>query len=51
VFHLEKFGLALCVVVHVYNCSNEAEAGGLQVQGHPGLHSDTLSQKNQGLGM
>jgi hypothetical protein len=27
--------------------SQEAEAGGLRIQGHPGLHSKTLPQKNK----
>jgi hypothetical protein len=36
------------VVVHAFNPSTqEAEAGGLQVQGQPGLHSETLPHKNK----
>jgi hypothetical protein len=30
------------VVVHTYNLTRETEGGGLQVWGHPGLHSKTL---------
>jgi hypothetical protein len=31
--------------VHTCNaCIQEVEAGGMQIQGHPGLHSKTLSQ-------
>jgi hypothetical protein len=34
------------MVVHIYNPTTwEVEAGSLQVQGQPGLHSDTLFQK------
>jgi hypothetical protein len=34
--------------VHAHNCSTQkAEAGGLKVQGQPGLHSETLSQNKQ----
>jgi hypothetical protein len=33
--------------VQAYNSSTwEAEAGGLQVQGQPGLYNETLSQNN-----
>jgi hypothetical protein len=33
-------------MIRAYNHSTpEAEAGGLQIQGQPGLHSETLSQK------
>jgi hypothetical protein len=45
------FHQILCVemlgmVVHTCNSSTiKAEAGALQVQGQPGLHSETLSQK------
>jgi hypothetical protein len=36
------------MLVHTYKPSTwEAEAGELQVQGQPGLHRETLSQKNQ----
>jgi hypothetical protein len=36
------------VVVHVFNPStSEAEAEGLQVQSHSGLHSETMSQKTK----
>jgi hypothetical protein len=36
--------------VVVYTCkfsTQEAEAGGYQVQGQPGLHSEILPQKNK----
>jgi hypothetical protein len=36
------------MVVQICNASNlEAEAGGSQIQSQPGLHSETLSQKNK----
>jgi hypothetical protein len=36
----------LGIKLHAYNPSTlEAEAGGSQVQGQPGLHSETLFQK------
>jgi hypothetical protein len=36
------------VVVHAYNLGpQEAEAGGSQAQGQPGLHSKTLSKPNE----
>jgi hypothetical protein len=36
------------MVVHTYNLiTPKAEAGGWQVQGQPGLHSEMLSQKNK----
>jgi hypothetical protein len=36
------------MVVYAYNPSTwEIEAGGFHVWGQPGLHSETLSQKNQ----
>jgi hypothetical protein len=36
------------MVVHTYNASTEkAEAGRWRVQGQPGLHSQTLSQKKK----
>jgi hypothetical protein len=34
----------------VYTCNSstwEAETGGLQIQGQPGLHSESLSQKKK----
>jgi hypothetical protein len=38
----------LSVVVHICNPSTqEAEAEGLRVQVHPGLHSETLFQKRK----
>jgi hypothetical protein len=38
----------MSMVVHVYNPSTgEAEVEGFQVQGHPGLCSETLSQKSK----
>jgi hypothetical protein len=41
-----NFLLKLDVVVHTCNLSTEeAEAGGLQVQGQPGLYNKTLSLK------
>jgi hypothetical protein len=40
------------MVVHTYNPSTqEAEAGGLQVGGQPGLHSKISSQKKKNLGV
>jgi hypothetical protein len=36
------------MVLHTYNLSTEeAEAGGLHVRDQPGLHSETLSQKDK----
>jgi hypothetical protein len=39
------------MVTNACNSSTqEAKAGGLRVQGQPGLHSETLSQKNYKVG-
>jgi hypothetical protein len=44
--HIIKHILKPSVMVQVCNPSTrEAKAGGLQVQGQPGLYSETLSQK------
>jgi hypothetical protein len=40
------------MVIHAYNLSTQkAEAGGLRIQGQPGLHSKTLPQKKREEGL
>jgi hypothetical protein len=47
-FDEEKQKMLVVLMAHIYNPNiQEAEAGGSQVQGQPGLHGETLSQQNE----
>jgi hypothetical protein len=44
-----KYGILPGMVIHICNPSTwEVEEGGSLIQGHSGLHRETLSQRNMG---